>query len=95
MTGLIALLQLNSGSHDGPWMKPSGSEVGVSFRPGLSLGEEVVIELDRPMSPHQLISLNHGFTPLDLEGVTRYRARKFGCATLTTVEIMLNGKVNV
>lgn len=91
MTGLIALLQLEPGSHDGPWMKPRGSEEGVKVYPKLSQGEEVVIEVDRPMSHHQLVSLNDGFTPLDLAGANRYRARKFGGITLTTVEIMLNG----
>jgi len=91
MTGLIALLQLESGSHDGPWMKPKGSEAGAKMYPKLSQGEEVVIEVDRPMSYHQLISLTDDFTPLDLAGAVRYRARKFGGITLTTVEIMLNG----
>jgi hypothetical protein len=86
MPGLIALLQCR-GQHDGPWMRPNGGKVAAKMYPKLVQGERIVVEIEADDS-HRLIELNNPVTPLDLHGAIRYRVRKFGEGSPTTVEVV-------
>ena len=79
---------------DGPWYDPRGNEIGVRVTPELVVGEYVVVQYELSSSEDAEVSIvSGGYHPLpQLASCKRYRARKLGSGTPTTVEILTNGK---
>lgn len=78
-------------AHEGPWLRTQGHESGVKVYPEL-VGEEKVEVIAEQGHSVTVFAVGSGFTPLPLAMATRYRARKLGYGSPTSVEIVLNGQ---
>lgn len=81
------LALIKATSHEGPWIRPVGNEIGVKVYPPLQATEVVLMTIVTKDS-HAEHDVPSGFTEFPLAKCKKFKVRKIGDETRTSVEII-------